>query len=324
MALAEENTLFILGAGASVPYGYPTGFQLSQEIKSCLQNIHIDRQSWQPQQENLFDVLNKLGYKVEQLEQFYRCFLGAAVYSVDKFLEKRPDHQDLGKLLIAYVLKRKEDSHRLFIKLQEDNWYVELFNRLDVTVNNIADCRISFLTFNYDRSLEVFLHSILESRTTKTSEAVIGAMASLPIVHVYGGLGNLPWTKSNGIAYDYNILPDQLKSMAEGIDIMSSERDSVQWERAHDLILNSTYIYFIGFGYDETNLSRLKIRDCMKEKTIKGTAAGIKHSRRSEITNFFDLGERNVYDRMGSYIELADEKTSIMEFLDSTVVFQKN
>jgi len=179
MTLTEENTVFILGAGASAPYGYPTGFQLSQDIKISLQNMHSDKQSWQSEQKKLFAVFNELGYGLEQLQQFYRCFLGAAAYSVDKFLERRPDHKELGKLLIAYVLKSKEDSHKLLIKLQEDNWYAELFNRLDVTVDNIAHCRISFLTFNYDRSLEVFLHSILESRTTKSSEAVIAALASL-------------------------------------------------------------------------------------------------------------------------------------------------
>jgi len=325
MTLTEENTVFILGAGASAPYGYPTGFQLSQDIKISLQNMHSDKQSWQSEQKKLFAVFNELGYGLEQLQQFYRCFLGAAAYSVDKFLERRPDHKELGKLLIAYVLKSKEDSHKLLIKLQEDNWYAELFNRLDVTVDNIAHCRISFLTFNYDRSLEVFLHSILESRTTKSSEAVIAALASLPIVHVYGNLGNLPWTKSNGIAYDYNVLPDQLKSMAEGIDIMSSERETANWKRAHELLFNATYIYFIGFGYDETNLRRLKIRDCMKEKTIRGTAVGVKHSRRSEILNFFDLGEQDSLGAvMGPYIELANEEKNIMDFLESTVVFQKN
>lgn len=324
MTLTEENTVFILGAGASAPYGYPTGYQLSQEIKISLQNMHNDKQSCQQEQKTLFDVFSELGYGLEQLQQFYRCFLGAAAYSVDKFLERRPDHKELGKLLIAYVLKRKEHSHKLLIKLQEDNWYAELFNRLDVTVDNIAHCRISFLTFNYDRSLEVFLHSILESRTTKSSEDVITAMSSIPIVHVYGSLGNLPWTKSNGIGYDYNVLPDQLKSMAEGIHIMSSERETVQWKRAHELLFNATYIYFIGFGYDETNLRRLKIRDCMKDKTIKGTAVGIKHSRRSEIINFFDLGETDPYGGvMGPYIQLADEKTNIMQFLDSTVVLRR-
>lgn len=321
--LIEKNTVFILGAGASVPYGYPTGFQLGQEIKAYLGNMHIDRQSWDNEQKNLFDVFNELGYELEQLEEFYKCFLGAATYSVDKFLEKRPDHEELGKLLIAYVLKRKEDSYKLFINLRESNWYAELFNRLDVTVDNIQNYRVSFVTFNYDRSLEVFLHSILESRTMEGSEAVVESLESIPIVHVYGSLGNLPWTKGNGVAYDHSVLPKQLKCLAEGIDIMSSERDSSQWKIAHELLFNATYIYFMGFGYDETNLRRLKIRDFMKEKTIKGTAVGIEPSRRSEIINFFNLGEVTSYGVVvGSYIKLADEKTGLQEFLNSVVVFQ--
>ena len=318
--MIEKNTVFILGAGASVTYGYPTGFQLSQEIKVSLQNINTRLPEIQ---EGLLPMFNKLGYDIKELTEFYKCFLGAATDSVDKFLENRPDFEMLGKLLIAYFLKRKENSHQLFIGLQESNWYALLFNKLDITVDNIKNYNISFITFNYDRSLEFFLNSFLKNRTTKNSEFVFEVMECFPIVHVYGSLGNLPWKDANGIEYDYHVDHSQLKRMAGGIDIMSSERDSSQLKRAYELLFNASYIYFIGFGYDETNLRRLKIQDCMKDKTIKGTSVGIQESRRSEIFNFFDLGLRDIYKgTSGPCIRLADEKTDIIEFLNSYVFFQ--
>ena len=179
---------------------------------------------------------------------------------------------------------------------------------------------ISFITFNYDRSLEFFLHSFPKNRTTKNSRFVFEAMECFPIVHVYGSLANLPWKDTNAIEYDCHVDPGQLKRMAENIDIKTSDNDSSQLKRAQGLISDSNYIYFIGFGYDETNLNRLKIRDCMKEKTIKGTAVGIKQSRRSEILNFFGLGLRDIYEGpSGPCIVLADEKTDIIEFLNSHV-----
>lgn len=36
-----ENTVFILGAGASFPYGYPTGKGLIQKIKHSIKNDKI-------------------------------------------------------------------------------------------------------------------------------------------------------------------------------------------------------------------------------------------------------------------------------------------
>jgi len=310
--LITKNTVFILGAGASVPYGYPTGFNLSQEIKISLQNVNTGIPEIR---EDLLPLFNELGYGTKELMEFYECFLNAATYSVDKFLENRPDFEVLGKLLIAYFLKRKENSHQLFIGLRESNWYAELFNRLDVIIYNIKNYKISFITFNYDRSLEFFLHSFLKNRTTRNSKDILDALSCIPIVHVYGSLGNLPWEQDNGIDYDYKVNPSQIKRMAEGIDIMSGEKDSVQLKRAQKLLLNSHYIYFIGFGYDKTNLRRLKIHDLTNvTEVIKGTSIGIDQSRQREIYDFLHIGSYPVF--------IADNQTEIMEFLENFVIFQ--
>ena len=133
MILTEKNTVFILGAGASVPYGYPTGFDLSQQIKGYLGNLVTESLGMH---EHLAPMLRELGHGIKELKEFYECFFGAATYSIDKFLENRPDFGMLGKLLIAYFLKVKEGPNLIFNRLRENNWYAELFNRLDVTVDN--------------------------------------------------------------------------------------------------------------------------------------------------------------------------------------------
>ncbi|MDP8212247.1 MAG: hypothetical protein P9X22_03015 [Candidatus Zapsychrus exili] len=132
-----EKTVFILGAGASVPYSYPTGFRLNEEIKSLLANFPESPQHCSKEMLEHFIFFNKLGYKPNDLKNFDEALRDSARYSIDKFLEKRKDCLELGKILIAYVLKKKEFKHLLSIDLDSKNWYAKLFDMLDTSVDNI-------------------------------------------------------------------------------------------------------------------------------------------------------------------------------------------
>jgi hypothetical protein len=295
---------------------------LAEEIKGLLQSVQRTQDSWDDKGRQLATVFELLGYELRLLEQFYDCFVRAATYSIDKFLENRPDLLNLGKLLIAYVLKQKENWLKLFIGLRKDNWYAELFNRLDLTVDNAAKSGISFITFNYDRSLTVFLHSALKNRTTKSTEAVLDALNAIPVVHVYGTLGNLPWSQQGGIPYDHFVAAEQLKRMGSQIDIMSAEAHAERWAEAHGLLAEATHIYFLGFGYDRVNLERLAIQEFTTNRDVRGTAFGIAGSRLLELQKFFGYGRRTSSGGLTqAAIRLTSAKTGIMEFLDEAVLF---
>lgn len=126
--MIEANTLLIVGAGASVPYGYPTGYALRSELcdPHKLSNLH---------------KVHPTG-----IELFCRHFEDSQLYSIDAFFAKRgvdqigkpPGEQvgacssfgtygECGKLAIAYRLIDRENLENL-IKPKEDHWLQYLWN----------------------------------------------------------------------------------------------------------------------------------------------------------------------------------------------------
>jgi len=193
--MSDNSTVFILGAGASVSYNYPTGFALNERIKSFLLDCPENLESVTRPKLDELKVLFELGYTIKDLKEFYDALFKASTTSIDKFLENRPDLLEIGKIMTVYELKRRESFQNLFTGLRQNNWYSELFNQIDLSIKNIDKCNFEFVTYNYDRSLEVFLYSMLKERTTESRDVVLSSFKQIPIVHVYGCMGYFPWEK---------------------------------------------------------------------------------------------------------------------------------
>jgi len=328
--MIKTNSVFILGAGASVPYGYPTGFELAQEIKTFLLNFPFDPKTASKDMFEEHKFFKQLVNSLSELDKFYNALLKASTYSIDKFLENRPDYLELGKLLITYLLKKKEYEFNLFIGLKENNWLAELFNRIDANANNVFENKIYFITFNYDRSLEFFIYNLLKNRSTKEESSILKSLSCIPIVHVYGSLGCFPWEDSCGIPYSREFTPDNIRRMANNIRIMSDEIETEELKTAHKLLSSAKYIYFIGFGYDFKNMQRIKIIQSAHNKNISGTALRIPETHRKEIQDFFkfdvklDPGtkKKSYYVFPERNIRLARDTETIMDFLDNYVSFE--
>ncbi len=85
-------TTLVLGAGASAPYGYPTGPELLQEIL----NTTLDPV-------NLF-FLSTYGIDQSEAEEFISSLDKSEPTSIDFYLENRPEHINIGKLMIAKII----------------------------------------------------------------------------------------------------------------------------------------------------------------------------------------------------------------------------
>jgi len=80
--MIEKPTVLILGASASMPYGFPSGEELMQEI---LEKIRPNSAK------ELFRVLLKFGFKPKDIDDFYNGLKHSQKFSVDEFLEHRED-----------------------------------------------------------------------------------------------------------------------------------------------------------------------------------------------------------------------------------------
>ena len=112
--MIKTNTLFILGAGASVPFGYPTGNDLRDEILAIMDYYEDDIDHGDDIDNNdIIDAYtkwylqkNKNMFVSNSLNIFKEKFEGSSDYSIDAFLEHRPEFMDLGKIYIARIWNR--------------------------------------------------------------------------------------------------------------------------------------------------------------------------------------------------------------------------
>ena len=118
--------------------------------------------------------------------------------------------------------------------------------------------QLTFITFNYDRSLEHFLYTALIHKYGKTTEEVAAILNDIPIIHVHGILGKLPWQISGtNASRPYNNLSGakEIQSAADQIIIVSEGEDtSAEFQEASNLLKSANRIYFLGFGYNDNNL----------------------------------------------------------------------
>ncbi len=312
-------TVLVLGAGASRPYGYLVGFELKKKICDQLSN----------DESGLCKMLRSLDFGGSDIPKFRRSLLYSGKTSVDAFLEHREEFIDIGKSAIAYSLIVHEDQETMF---KIGDWYENFYNRLKTpSLKEFDQNRINIVTFNYDRSLEQFLFTALKNTFGERDEACAFMLNNVAIVHLYGQLDPLPWQvdrrhemtppwKDPARRYETTIPSvDDLEKAASGIRIIHENkdlRDDPKFAKAHSLISDATYVYFLGFGYDETNLKRLNISCDSKDrpKLYHGTAYGLKGAERSRVENLFMSNNAE--------IGLAQEGVNALTFLRQEAVLE--
>ncbi len=191
--------------------------------------------------------------------------------TIDIFLEKLKKFRFLGAHLIAYTLFPLEKNANLF---PARDWYAHLYNVIDFEHDKPDIKNISFVSLNYDRSLERFLMHNYKSNLAEDLHKIAEFRArKLNVIHAHGSLGSYP-----DIPYEINVNQlDVLRNAAEGILIVSDKlEESDDFNRAKHVISSAHNIIFIGFGYDSLTLEKLIGNPAnMGNKRILGTTHGL-------------------------------------------------
>jgi hypothetical protein len=114
-------------------------------------------------------------------------------------------------------------------------------------------------------------------------------MKTLPILHVYGQIAHLPWHQRDRVRiYRPQITYHDVARAAMTIKIVSEKKDDnldkdPDFLRAWELIDGADRLCFLGFGYHETNLERLKIDNSGGDWMIYGTSKGLPESDRKRV-----------------------------------------
>ena len=293
-----KDTIFILGAGASRPYGYPTAEELREDLILKYNEVVPSISNYIPTlKQNLREYLNETKKLIEQFNHSHTD-------SIDLFLTRNQKNvnTELGRgLILLFILWYEKHSNLRSIN-RENDWYFEFFNELTSDILKKEDLikltnhKIHFITFNYDRSLENFLYvSFLNSYSLNPDETKNIMDKIFEFHHVYGKIAELDW-QSDKVSLAYKAAPnEELYHNPNSINLIYDERkadDNIQ-----ELIQTHNRIYFLGFGFAKANIEFLNLKERLtKDHKIHATAMRLNHRRQSEIKLQIRKGPSGIRD----------------------------
>jgi hypothetical protein len=325
---AANSTVFVLGAGASWHYGYPTGETLVKKVIEkariaeqffghSLSNIHSLRPDcltegqghdadWPTQWEKARDECVILRKGLEQVKPLV----------IDYYLGWNPDLQNIGRLLIAWVIldcehhSQNKNINRPHGSEAFDDWCRFIIHQLAIHCKNSKDLllnKVSFVTFNYDVSLEHALREGLEHIQMFDGKDVATFLGGNRIIHIYGKIRDVPtkaapvnWHMSNEDPYKlrhpqlnhYQVemkkLLDIVYAASKGLRVIDPHDkgfDDTEIMIARTAIAHAKRIFILGYGFDEHNSGRLNLREVL--------AHDLMTTNRVAFTNYGDINQIN-------------------------------
>jgi hypothetical protein len=236
-------------------------------------------------------VLRELGHEGEILKEFADRLHRSSLPSVDAFLERNPEYCELGKAAMAALLIPHEDFKDLTAQRDDSRWYKYLWQHLAQNLREVLRRNLlSVVTLNYDRSIEYSLFDAMLNTYGQGEQYAVDLFKQVPIIHVYGQLGELHFL---GPPEGRNYTPGMNKTIVEkcASQIKIMEEAGPEWNRAHVWIGQAEVLCFLGFGYHELNVQRLRINECFTGK-LYGSCFGMESD---EIRHARDLFSRELW-----------------------------
>jgi hypothetical protein len=281
----------VLGAGASHPYRFPLGSELVDQLCS---DITPDSSN------HVLKRLSLIGHNPGSVNPFVKALREARPFSVDAFLETRREFRDVGKAAIAENLLRKESESVLDAAPPEQDWYRYILNSFFLKKGpdhfKSQAHQLTIITFNFDRSFERVLFGRLKAQFGLTNDEARILATELHIHHVHGMLGQPSWLYP-GVQNATNYGDDEreaVQAAAAGIKIVDDDIDQEQLavlEDAQVALAKADFVYFIGFGFDERNLSKLCIPESINPAAnVRATAFHLTGLETRPILRWFQKG----------------------------------
>jgi hypothetical protein len=325
----KAKTVIILGAGASWHYSYPTGEELVKQVirkattaseyfTSYLNNSSaplanrprivsgdnpaVPEDGHTGLQKQWTTATNKFQDLIERLK-------ATDPLVIDYFIDQNRHLEDVAKLCIAWVIMERE-----FVSLQyggnenrreidglagysspaNDNWYRFLLHKLTSGCPDgeaiLKNNNITFVTFNYDVSIEIALFRGLGHLDRFANYAEKFITENDRIIHVYGRLRkDPPWqltdinweafgqvSLASGYALAQGVPPqfwndvkrllDHAYEASQGLQTIAPDKalaesgsipDHIQ--KARKAIADAECVYILGYGFDELNSKLLQL-----------------------------------------------------------------
>lgn len=278
----RDETVFVIGAGASEEFGLPVGWKLLNAIKQN-SKFRFDYGL----KEGVADIFNAINqrYDNQREEVNARLLASAEIHraidsagSIDSFID-RNNHDELiaevGKLQIAYAIAKAEAGSRLLTRstgmypdvnwqAAEKTWITSfteaLFDGIRTTNVETIGTNVTIICFNYDRCIEFYLIAAIERSFQNVSrEQAARIVQNMNIIHPYGWLGKLP---SDGGGPTVGFGPelsrgDLYKISASLVTWSETINDPSMLLAIKSAIAKAKSIVFLGFAFANQNMKLL-------------------------------------------------------------------
>jgi hypothetical protein len=252
----QRNTVFIIGAGGSKPYGFPTGSELVTLIKQHLSDGAV------------IDQITK-HFSKEVVESFLEKLHRQTILNIDKFLRNNSDSESfkqLGEFLIRSTLQAIKPQYDT-----DSDWYAYVFDLLRNKANDKSDIlnsKLYFITFNYDHVIEWSLRRLLLDFNFSFTADEVSAFLQEKVIHLYGSLDNFN-LKTGQFRNNTDIiqsLNQQNGNTGKLYTVYDKKKNTSLTTSPGSILKKANLIYIVGFGFDADNVELLKLNKLTSER----------------------------------------------------------
>jgi len=260
--MLKKPTVLILGAGASVPYGFSTGKKQLDDARLL--------------------TAGELANRIAPLPRTLAPQITSALHytgelSIDAMLPADSPLLPAAKALIARDLYRVEFTHFERAPELPAHWYRMLYTNIPRrSIEQVRNAPLRIFTFNYDRSLDRFLSRALAQSFPSASPEEIGSLlATIGPFHLHGQLGRLnpeapgigdvvPYGGSDGRsggATDSDVVAaiGQIRLISE------TTANDAAFVHLHSDLSKAARVVFLGFAFHEDNVNKLKLPEVLRK-----------------------------------------------------------
>lgn len=283
----SQPIVFVIGAGVGEEYQMPLGADLKARVASAvnLSKPGTDQELWAMLSARFQSGIRMYEDAGRDLAKTIESFP-----SIDEALEwfgSRSEVVELGKVSIIREILTAERTCPLddrvknawlshFLSMAISGWQSEKVER--------AFENVTMINFNYDRVIEHFLFSALQSKFGIEQARASRVVSGLRMIRPYGRVGALEWQEPPDlqdklvVPFGARLGPDHevLFSLSKGVRTFT-EQDlaSKIMPEIRDALEKARTIVFLGFGFHSQNMRLLQVRTAESWRRWFATAMGM-------------------------------------------------